>query len=63
MYRYDESDEPTAPVAWEEVPGTDLSPLGAALGAAGVYIGRALLVLGVVCFIVVGMFLAAGGAP
>lgn len=63
MYRYDEEDERTAPYGWEEVPDTDLPVWAVLLGAAGVYIGRALLVLGVVCFIVVGMFLAVGGAP
>lgn len=64
MYRYDEEeDEHTAPYGGEEVPGTDLSPLGAALAVVGYYIGRGLLILGLVCFVVVGMLLAAGVTP
>jgi hypothetical protein len=63
MHRYDEEEEHTAPYGWEEVPGTDLSPLGAALAVVGYYIGRGLLIGGVVCFVVVGMLLAAGVTP
>jgi len=58
-------DEPTWPGGgtYEEVPGTNLSPLAAAVGVVGIYLGRALLALGAVCFVVVALFLAAGGAP
>jgi hypothetical protein len=64
MYRYDEDQNETTPAdGWEEVPGTDLSPLGAALAVVGYYIGRGLLILGLVCFVVVGMLLAAGVTP
>lgn len=62
---YEKKDDPGLDFepAWEEVEGADVPPWVAVLGVASFYVGRALLVLGLVCFLVVGLFLAAGGAP
>jgi hypothetical protein len=65
MYDPAENDRDPAPSgSWEDVPGTNISVLGAVLFHLGAWVGKGLLAVGLVCFLLVAVLLAAsGGSP
>lgn len=58
MYEKHDPELDFEPEGWEEVEGADVPPWVATLGVVGYYVGRGLLVFGVVCFVVAGALLA-----